>query len=195
MVALNELPLGLLAFTGKAPPRGRSGTSAPYGAFRTLDGWVNIAVGGDPIWARFCQAMGRPDLVSEPRFAAARSRVSNFEDLDRLVSDWTASMTSDAVTAALLAVHVPCAPIFNLDQVMASPQVAARDMLITIEDPIAGPVRVVGNPIKMSGIDEAAAVRPPPILASDTERVLREIGGLTAEAIDHLRQTGIVGVA
>jgi CoA:oxalate CoA-transferase len=56
MVYLNELTLGLLSVMGVMPPRGRSGTSAPYGAFQASDGWVNIAVGGDPVWRRFCVA-------------------------------------------------------------------------------------------------------------------------------------------
>ena len=60
MIYLNELALGLLSVMGVAPPRGRSGTSAPYGAFRSRDGWVNIAVGGDPVWRRFCAAFKTP---------------------------------------------------------------------------------------------------------------------------------------
>ena len=67
MVFLNELSVGMMSVFGQKPPRGRSGTSAPYGAFRTRDGWVNIGVGGNPVWARFCAAIERPE--ARPRRA------------------------------------------------------------------------------------------------------------------------------
>jgi CoA:oxalate CoA-transferase len=195
MIALNELPLGLLSFTGNAPTRGKSGTSAPYGAYRTSDGFVNIAIGGDPIWRRFCEAAGMSELATDPRFAMARNRVENGDVLDTIVAGWASRFTSDQVVMTLNAGSVPCAPIYNLHQVIASPQVAARNMLLTITDPIAGLVRIVGNPIKMSGHDDEAAKRPPPPLAADTGRILRDIAGFDQAAIDALVASGAVALA
>lgn len=192
MVYLNELTLGLLSVMGVAPPRGRSGTSAPYGAFRCRDGWVNIAVGGDPIWVRFCQAIERLDLAADDRFARSYGRVQNAVELNATVNEWTASRTTAEVTELLSRRGVPCAPILEAAQVLSSPQVAARKMLIDIDDPVAGNVRVVGNPIKMNEHDTVNA-RPPHTVGQDTENVLSSMLGLTAAEIDNLRNRGVIG--
>lgn len=193
MMMLNELPLGLLAFTGREPTRGRSGTSAPYGAYRTRDGFINIAVGGNPIWQRLCLAIERPDLAKDERFASSAGRVQHLDELDIVLTAWTGSRTSMEIADILSRHTVPCAPVFKLPEVIASPQAAARNMLVTVEDPIAGPVRIVGNPVKMSGVDDGYAP-PPPDLAADTRRLLRELAGYDHAAIDALAQSGAIGL-
>jgi CoA:oxalate CoA-transferase len=193
MVYLNELTLGLLSVLGVTPPRGRSGTSAPYGAFRCQDGWVNIAVGGDPIWRRFCVAIGRADLGADPRLGSSYGRVQHVAELIEQVTAWTSARTMAEATSVLAGHGVPCAPILAAEDVLASPQVAARDMLISIDDPVAGPVRVVGNPIKMNGFTTTSAAAPRPA-GTDTRRILREEAGLTDAQIDDLAERGIAGL-
>lgn len=193
MVALNELPLGLLAFTGKAPPRGRSGTSAPYGSYPSSDGFINVTIGGDPIWKRFCVAMQRPELATDPRFEKAPDRVRNYLELDSIVSEWTAQRTMMETMRILERHNVPAAPVFNLQQVMESPQVADRNMLVTVDDPVSGPRRVVGNPIKMTGVDDSFEL-PPHEYGADTTTVLRDIGGISEEEIIQLVEAGAVEV-
>jgi CoA:oxalate CoA-transferase len=194
MVYLNELALGLLSVLGIAPPRGRSGTSAPYGAFRCRDGWVNIAVGGDPIWVRFCQAIARADLAADERFTSSFGRVQHAAELTTTVSEWTADRTMQDVTNVLARNGVPCAPILDTPDVLASPQVAARRMLIDIDDPIAGDVQVVGNPIKMNDHVTSTAA-PPRALGQDTEQILLDIAKLTPAEIKQLQDQGIIGCA
>jgi len=190
MLMLNELPLGLLGFTGNVPPRGRSGTSAPYGAYKTKDGYVNIAVGGDPIWRRLTAAMGRPDLTTDPRFATSRGRVAHIDELDVILQAWTSDRTAMEVVAVLEPATVPCAPVYTLPQVLESPQVRARNMLVTIDDPIAGQAQIIGNPIKMSGNDDGFAA-PPPVLGADSAALLHEIG-FDDERIHALAARGVI---
>lgn len=194
MIYLNELTLGLLSVMGVTPPRGRSGTSAPYGAFRCRDGWVNIAVGGDPVWRRFGVAIDREDLTADGRFATSFGRVQNAVELNEAVGEWTAKRTMSEITELLSRHRVPCAPILDAPDVLASAQVAARHMLIDIDDPIAGLVKVVGNPVKMNDLDISSA-NPPRAAGQDTEEILLSVGGLTRAEITQLQDRGIIGIS
>lgn len=193
MVNLNELPLGLASFTGQAPPRGRSGTSAPFGAFCTRNGYVNIGVGGDPIWIRFCKAIGQPELAARPDYATSVLRVKNAAELDRIVADWTAGLTSDEVVAALARYQIPCAPILDTLEVLDSAQVKARNMVVTVDDPVAGPRRFIGNPIKMSGVDDTRA-DPAPDFAQHTAEVLGAVLGLDERRLADLADRGVIAL-
>lgn len=192
MVFLNELSIGMLSTLGRTPPRGRSGTSAPYGSFKTADGWVNIAIGGDPLWRRFCQAIGREDLIDDQRCATSFARVSNAAWLEQLVTEWTSQRTTGDVTSILGPYGVPCAAVLDIDEVLASDQVAARRMLATVSDPVAGDVQVVGNPIKMNDLPEGR-IDPPPVVGQDTTAVLTELLGLTEEELRALADEGAIG--
>ena len=194
MVNLNELPLGLASFTGAEPPRGRSGTSAPFGAFGAKDGYVNIGVGGDPIWIRFCEAIGRPDLIENPDYRTSVSRVRNAVALDRIVAAWTAERSSEEIVRTMARHHIPCAPILSTLQVLESAQVAARNMIVTVDDPVAGPRRFVGNPIKMSGVDDRRVALAPDF-AQHTREVLSELLGLSDDRLQAMEATGAIASA
>lgn len=192
MVFLNELSIGMLSALGRTPPRGRSGTSAPYGAFKASDGWVNVAVGGDPLWRKFCAAVGREELVDDERFATSFARVTNIPLVEKLVSDWTADRSTEEVVEVLGAHGVPCAAVLDIADVLASEQVMARNMLATIDDPVAGSVAVVGNPIKMNDLAEGS-ISAPPSAGQDTASVLGGLLGLSEDHLRDLAERGIVG--
>jgi CoA:oxalate CoA-transferase len=191
MLLLNELSLSITGFSGKPPTRGRSGTSSPYGAYRSANGFVNIAVGGTPVWRRFSKAIGRDDLTDDPRFMEARSRVENNSELEAIVTEWTSSRPSDEIVRILHAAGVPSAPVFTLPQVWESPQIEPRNMLYTIDDPVIGKRQVLGNPIKMSDVPDQP-VGAAPDLAQDTREVLQQLLGLDAARIDQLIRDKIV---
>ena len=193
MVFANEQAINAYSLFGIDHKRGRSATSAPYGSFRTADGWVNVGVGGDPVWRRFCRATGLEHLVDDARFRGSADRVKNCIELDALVEAWTATRTWEEVVRVLHAETVPAAPVFTTPQAMASPQVAARDMLVTVNDPAVGPRKVVGNPIKIAGLDNTQPA-PPPRLGADTEAVLGELLGLNAAAIAALAARKVVAL-
>lgn len=190
MVFANELALGTLSVLGRLSARGRSGTSQPYGSFRTADGWVNIAVGGDAIWRRFCEAIDRPELAHDERFATSGARVARVDELDALVEGWTTGLTTDQVVKQLHTKVVPCAPVYTVPEVLESEQAAAREMFPVIDDPIAGPTPVVGNPIKMTGLTSAAPT-PPPDFAADTLDVLTALGGYSPDEVAALVEQGV----
>lgn len=192
MIALNELSIVLYEFTGTAPPRGRSGTSAPYGAYPSADGYVNIAVGGTPVWRRFCTAMGRPELADDPRYKESTGRVTHFRELETIVTEWTSSRKSIDIVEHLFKFDVPSAPVYDIPEVVKSPQVSARHMMVTVDDPILGPKRIVGNPIKMLGIDDTKTGTPPEI-GAHTQEILSELGGYELGEIDDLVKRGILG--
>lgn len=193
MLLLNELSLSITGFSGKPPTRGRSGTSSPYGAFRSADGFVNIAVGGTPVWRRFIKAIGLEELVDDPRFKEARSRVENNLEVERIVTDWTSQRTSDEIVKTLHASGVPCAPVYTLPQVLNSGQIAPRNMLYKIDDAVIGEREVLGNPIKMSDVPD----RPDgdaPDLAQDTQSVLHDLLGIDEDRLAQLVADGVVAL-
>lgn len=194
MILLNELSLSITGFTGKPPSRGRSGTSSPYGAFRSADGFVNIAVGGTPVWRRFSKAIGRDDLTDDPRFKEARSRVENNALLETIVTDWTSQRNADEIVAILHAAGVPCAPVYTLPQVLESKQLAPRNMFYTIADPVIGNRKVAGNPVKMSDVPDEP-IGEAPDLAQDTRSILSELLGYDEEKIDRLLDAKVIAQA
>jgi formyl-CoA transferase len=192
MISLNEKPIGLYSITGEAQPRGVSANSAPYGAYRTRDGFLNITVGGEPIWRRFCQAIGKPELVADPRFAQGTDRVVNSKALNALVEQWSSVRTRSEAMAILIQNGVPCAPLQDVAEIMVDPQVAARNMLLSYLDPIVGEVTIVGNPIKIDGAFDGPPNHPHS-LGEDTVDILTSIG-ITSHELTDLARDGVVGV-
>ncbi|NWK97414.1 hypothetical protein DM806_17420 [Sphingobium lactosutens] len=193
MMFLNELSLAITGWSGKPPTRGRSGTSSPYGAFRTADGFVNIAVGGTPVWRRFSNAIGRPDLTDDPRFKEARSRVANNSELEEIVLEWTGQRNSDEVVRILHEHGVPSAPVFTLPQVLESPQVEPRNMLYSIAGEGNVKHKVLGNPIKMAGVPDEP-LGEAPFLAEHSREIFADLLGLDDARIEALAASGVIGV-
>ena len=111
MVSINEQSIGHYSHFGVVPKRGLSPTSAPYGAFRSKDGWVAIGIASDWIWARFCAAIGRPELVDQEGLRTGMQRSANQEAVLRpLIEDWASSLTSREVAELLSGAGVPAAP-------------------------------------------------------------------------------------
>jgi len=148
----------------------------PYQAFRCADQWMIVAVGNDGQFARMCEIGGRSALAADPRFASNADRIRNREVLIPLVAGMIAERTMNEWITAFEAAGVPCGPINDLAQVFEMPQVQARGLRVDIEREDAGPVPLVGSPIRFS----ATPVRydlPPPRLGEHTEAVLREVAG------------------
>jgi crotonobetainyl-CoA:carnitine CoA-transferase CaiB-like acyl-CoA transferase len=192
LVFFNQLALNRLSVLGRVETRGRSGTSQPYGAYRTGDGWVNIGVGSDAQFKRFCESIERLELVDDDRFRHPADRVHNMVELDQVVESWTTLHPTEKVVEVFQAAGVPSAPVFTLPQVVASPQVEARNMLVEVDDPIAGSQRLTGNPIKMSGVDRDAPRNPPPLLGGNTVEVLADLLELSQEQIETLIADDVV---
>lgn len=178
--------------TGRSPtPKGSAHQlNAPYQAFRTTDGHINIGAANQATWERLCAAIGRDELLTDARFAEPRLRMDNLDALVATLQDTFAQRTSGEWLAALDAAGVPAGPIYDIEAVYADPQVQAREMRVETDHPIAGRVSGIGIPVKLS--DTPGTVRrPAPTLGQHTNEALRELGYTTAE-INAMRSDGVV---
>ncbi|MGH7039755.1 MAG: CaiB/BaiF CoA transferase family protein [Stellaceae bacterium] len=184
-IALFDCQLALLenavmryTTTGEIPgPMGaRHPSIMPFEAFPTRDGHLIIAAGNDGIFARLCVALGRPDLAQDPRYHTNALRNQNQEGLRAELEGVLRGETTGHWIAVLERDGVPCGPVNNVAQALAHPQVEARNMLIAVEDPVAGPLRLAGNPMKVSGFADPPTRPAAPDLDGDRDRILHELG-------------------
>jgi formyl-CoA transferase len=163
----------------------------PYQNFKTADGYLVIGVASETIWKRFCVAVGREELTQDPRFINNSKRVENRAELVALLSEIFLRRDNATWFKLLTEAEVPCAPVQTIDQVFQAPQVLHRDMLVEIDHPTAGKVRMAGIPVKFS--ETPASVRkPPPLLGEHNEEVLKNWLGMSAAAIDQLKREKII---
>ena len=161
----------------------------PYQDFPTADGYMIIAVGNDGQFAKLSEALGRPDWATDASYATNAERVRNRATLIPAIGEITSTRTTDQWVRMLEKTGVPCGPINNVAQVFADPQVAARGMRIEMDHPMAGPIPLVANPIKMS--DSPVTYRnAPPRLGADTDEVLRAVLGMDESQIAAMRSCG-----
>lgn len=145
---------------------------APYEAFKAKDGWFVLGVGNDNIWKRFCDSINRKDLINDDRFKTNVKRIKHNKELAEIIGDLSANFTVKEIVSVLEDSGVPAAPINNLEQIVNDPHIAiAREMIQKIVHPIAGEVKITGNPIKMSETNPQIHERSP-LLGEHTDYVL-----------------------
>lgn len=165
----------------------------PYQAFETQEGYLVVALWGvDYLWPVFCEAIERPDLAQDDRFATNNQRVKHRDLLIPILEEVFQRRTAAEWMAIFEERRIPAAPVNNIGQVLALPQVEARHMLLTLKHPATGmPLPVLGNPVKM-GRDGVDAVLPPPLLGQHTEEVLSGWLGLSEGDIADLRRQRVI---
>lgn len=151
--------------SGQVPRRTGSShrMSAPYQALRTADGWMTVGANNQRLWQRLCQALGRPELAEDPRFATNPDRMRNKAELAGVLEDLLAAHGTDHWVQTLLDAGVPAGPIRTYDQVLADEHTLARQMVQSIPHPVEGEVQTLGFPVKLSRTP-ATARRHPPLL-------------------------------
>ena len=165
-------------------------TSVPTGLFDCSDGAVNIAVSGSVIYARFCRALGRPEWIDDPRFAAQSERTANRDAMNAAITEVTRTMTMAEVVDTLVAAGVPAGPANRIDEVFADSQVRHLGMAAEIETLTHGPTEMVAQPISMSRTPTSMAAHPPD-RGEHTDEVLAE-AGLGTDEIGDLRARGVI---
>jgi formyl-CoA transferase/CoA:oxalate CoA-transferase len=164
-------------------------TIVPYQAFRTADGFVNVAVGSEGIWRRFAEIVDRT-LLDDARFAANPDRVAHRKALIARLEPLLARRTTVEWTAAFEAAGVPTGPILSIADVFAHPQVRHRQMLQEVEHPTAGRVCQTGIPVKFSATPGRIRSAPP-TLGQHTDAILGEFG-LSGAEVAALRADGVI---
>jgi crotonobetainyl-CoA:carnitine CoA-transferase CaiB-like acyl-CoA transferase len=126
-------------------------TGSSTGVYTTSDGHVAISAGAsDAVWRRFCEIVGRADLTRDPGFATAAARRDRRDDVARIVQAWTATRPKAEVVRVLSSAGVPAAPVNNVAEMVADPQIQAREMFVERDHPVYGRLKTTGSPLKMS---------------------------------------------
>lgn len=183
-----------LAFlTGEDPqPMGSSHPNiVPYGSFPAADGYIIIAVLSESFWGKLCDALERPDLAQEPRFATPTLRRDHRDEVDRIISEVTRTRTVTAWQERLAAFDVPHAPVLGVTAALAHPHARARDMVVSAQHATAGELRLVGRPIKFPGAPQRPSTAPP-TLGQHTAEILRNELGYSEAEIAALRRDGVI---
>lgn len=179
--------------TGTAPQkRGNVHPNiAPYQPFRAADGWFILAAGTESHWGRVLEVVGARDaLGDDPRFASNRDRVANREAMETELEAYFRAKPVAHWIEAFEGAGVPCGPILPPEQTLEHPHLQARGMIVELDHPLAGPVRSLGNPIKLSR-SAATYRRAAPTLGADSDEILADLG-YDAAAIAELRDRGAV---
>jgi crotonobetainyl-CoA:carnitine CoA-transferase CaiB-like acyl-CoA transferase len=166
--------------------------TAPYQAFATRDGWINVGGANQANWERIARVIGRPELVHDPRFASNTDRMRHRDELAAVIGERLGERTSAEWIAELEAAGVPAGPVNRIGDMLADPQVAARDMVIEVDHPRAGRTRALGMPIKFSETS-GEMTRPAPLLGQHSREILGQLGYAAAE-IEALQQGGAVAL-
>ncbi len=194
--ALRVLEWTIAAYDLLGTVRNREGNrlanSAPLDNYPTADGkYVCIVAGSDANFARLCTAMERSDLVTDPRFSRLADRATRSDEINGLVAEWTASLPAEEVERRCVAADVPVATAYTAADIFADPHMAARGDLVTVDDPVVGPVRqqapfprFVGEPVVVP--------TGAPRLGAHTREVLTELSGVDDAMLDRLAAQGVI---
>ena len=166
-VALLTYQAGIYFATGESPTRmgNQHPTITPYETYRCADGYINLACGNDSMWRTFCGALGRDEWTADARFATNADRVQHRTQLQALLEPVMRAKTTREWVDTLQRHGVPCGVIQSVGEVCEDPQVQARDMVVDVQHPKAGALRVTGVPVKLSETP-GGVTAPPPLLGA-----------------------------
>ncbi len=178
--------------TGVSPPPMGSAhrLSAPYQALRAADGYLALGAANQRTWAQLCTAIGRLDLLADPRFTTNADRTQNQRELAEILEAVFSAKSVAEWLTALEQAGVPAGPVYNMEQVYNDPQVRAREMVLDVEHPVAGLTKAIGLPVKLSQTPGQIR-RPAPTLGQHTDEILGELG-MSAELIASLRERQVI---
>jgi formyl-CoA transferase len=192
MLSMLDFQASRWLMAGEVPPQAGNNhpTGIPTGVFETADGHINIAAAGDEIYARFCKAIERPDLITDPRFATPKARSTNRDTIMDVLMPVTRQKKSAEWIQILNDAGVPCGPIYTIDGSFADPQVKHLEMAAPVHSPVLGDITILAHPVTAGG------QRPPirnsaPELGQDNGEILTGLG-YTREQIADLARRGVI---
>ena len=179
-------------------PRGGNGVvgTAPGGLYKCAPGglddlcYIFASRGNEEHWRRLVKAIGREDLLKDPRMADGTTRFQHKELVDGAITEWTSKRTKDEVMHVIAGAGVPCGAVKTTLELMHDPDLHARGMMQTIDHPVRGPVIVPGWPVRMS--DTKVALKPSPVLGGDCEAVYGEWVGCTPDEVKEMKKAKVI---
>lgn len=192
-VSLLTYQAGINFATGLVPERkgNQHPTICPYETFRASDDYINIAVANDKLWQKFCDILGLDEIKDDPKFSSNPKRVENRDELFSIIEKIISRKKATEWLEFFDDEGIPAGPILTVDRVVNLPQVQDREMVVEVNHPKAGKIKLTGIPVKLS--DTPGRVEnPPPILGEHNDEVLSNILGYSKEEINNLKENGVV---
>jgi crotonobetainyl-CoA:carnitine CoA-transferase CaiB-like acyl-CoA transferase len=192
MLSMLDFQASRWLMSGEIPPQAGNNhpTGIPTGVFETKDGHINIAAAGDEIYERFCRAIERPDLRTDPRFATSRARSTNRELIMEVLMPVTRQRTTAEWVQIMNDAGVPCGPIYRVDESFGDPQVRHLAMAQPVHSPTLGDLTILGHPVS-HGERRMPIRTSAPELGQDNEDILTSLG-YTKDQIADLAARGII---
>ena len=177
-VAVLENAIARYVTSGEVPvPLGnRHPSITPFSAFTAKDGQIIVGAGNDRLWTKLCNVLGKPELLTDERFGNNGERTKHFHELHAIMNSVLINKTIDEWLVVLEEAGIPCAPINNIERILKDPQVKARDMILEVEHPIAGHLKMAGVPVKLSETPGSVHTHAP-LLGHDINAILQELMG------------------
>ena len=193
-VAILENALSRYQAEGSSPkPLGnRHPTISPFQAYQGTDGYFVIAVGNDSLWMSFCGAMQIPGLYEDPRFTTNRLRTEHIDALNSILEPVFLTRTKEDWLCLMEQSGIPCAPINDIEHVMQDIQILSRNMIVEVEDELAGTVKIAGNPIKMTNVPESPSRGKVPEIGEHNAEVYGGMLGMDEAELARLQAEGVI---
>ncbi|MFZ5632180.1 MAG: CaiB/BaiF CoA transferase family protein [Bacillota bacterium] len=192
LVALNERAILIYSFTGDVVSRGKEKFQAPAGAFKVKDGsYVSFITPNDIVWSNLCKAMGREDLINNPKTATGPDRAKNKDFLAPIINEWMEARTKEEAVETLIKHGVPAGPVQNAKDLVNCPHLQARKMLLEVDDPVAGKRVYARSPVRMSKMKEVPNLTAPG-LGQHTDTILKDLLKYDEKEIQRLRKENII---
>jgi len=178
-IALLENAVMRYTVEGEVPgPLGaRHPTIVPFQAFKTGDGAIIISAGNDGLFVKMCNALDLASLLANPDYKTNALRGKHHGKLEAEIENLLKTHTTAHWISILAKADIPCGPINNIEQALAHPQIAARNMLVEVPDGSGGTLKLAGNPLKMSAFDDPITRPAAPDIDADRAAILSYIGG------------------
>jgi crotonobetainyl-CoA:carnitine CoA-transferase CaiB-like acyl-CoA transferase len=194
MVSTLTYQAGIYFATGQTPRRmgNRHPSIVPYETFEASDGYFNLGVANDGQWHRLCESMGLADLASDPRFTSVALRVKNYEVLRPCLASLFLSQPVQYWLDLLRKARIPCGQVRSVAEALEDPQLQARNMILDLDHPKVGRMRVTGTPIKLSAADDSMNAMPPPTHGQHNREVFCRLLGLSAAELESLRREEVI---
>lgn len=174
------------------PIGNRHPTIAPFQAYKASDKYFVIAVGNDNLWKAFCEAIENPQLYADLSFSTNRLRTDNIGPLNSILEPAFASKTAAEWLIIMEKAGIPCAPINDIEAVMQDPQVLYRNMIVEVQDDMAGTVKIAGNPIKMTNVPESSIRDKVPEIGEHNSEIYSGWLGYSENDLAELKVQGVI---